>query len=121
MLEGGCLCGAVRWTAEEEPKAAHHCYCSMCRRWTGGAFATLAWFARDAVRWTGTPLPYRPSPCAPTAACAEHPIYLAYDAKADLALTAAASTRPKRSRRLTTMAPKAESGALPEKATREQW
>ena len=64
MLEGGCLCGAVRWTAEGAPKAVHHCLCSMCRRWTGSAFATLAWFARDAVRWTDTPAAYRSSPIA---------------------------------------------------------
>ena len=28
--------------AEGAPKAVHHCHCSMCRRWTGSAFATLA-------------------------------------------------------------------------------
>ncbi|GLK56249.1 hypothetical protein JOD31_002286 [Methylopila capsulata] len=37
---GGCLCGAVRFSA----KAAAHmdvCHCSMCRRWSGGVFMTV--------------------------------------------------------------------------------
>lgn len=34
---GGCLCGAVRFSA----KAGAHmdvCHCGMCRRWSGGVF-----------------------------------------------------------------------------------
>ena len=27
MLEGGFLCGAVRWTTKGAPKAVHHCHC----------------------------------------------------------------------------------------------
>jgi hypothetical protein len=33
---GGCLCGAVRYTAEDVEPDVHACHCSMCRRWTGG-------------------------------------------------------------------------------------
>jgi hypothetical protein len=112
MLQGGCLCGAVRWTAESAPKAVHHCHCSMCRRWTGGAFATLAWFARDAVRWTGTLVAYRSSPIAVRTYCGTcgTPLYLAYDARNDLALTAGSLTLRKRFRRPTTTASKAASG-----------
>ena len=33
---GKCLCGAVKFTAEDV-KATHSvCHCSMCRKWTGG-------------------------------------------------------------------------------------
>lgn len=34
---GGCLCGAVRFTAQDVPKEAGACHCEMCRRWTGSA------------------------------------------------------------------------------------
>lgn len=41
---GRCLCGAVRFTAEEVETEHHACHCGMCRRWSGGTpfFATLA-------------------------------------------------------------------------------
>jgi hypothetical protein len=33
---GRCLCGAVRFTAEEVETDHHACHCGMCRRWSGG-------------------------------------------------------------------------------------
>jgi hypothetical protein len=35
-MRGKCLCGAVRFTAEEVETGAHCCHCSMCRSWSGG-------------------------------------------------------------------------------------
>jgi len=32
---GGCLCGAVTFTAAEVGAAHHACHCGMCRRWAG--------------------------------------------------------------------------------------
>ncbi len=40
-LSGGCLCGAVRFTAAPEKIEMDVCHCSMCRRWTGGAFMAV--------------------------------------------------------------------------------
>ncbi|KZM47889.1 GFA family protein [Labrenzia sp. OB1] len=40
-LSGGCLCGAVRFTAEPEKPEMGICHCSMCRRWTGGVFMAV--------------------------------------------------------------------------------
>ncbi|MGI9558535.1 MAG: GFA family protein [Thermodesulfobacteriota bacterium] len=36
--EGKCLCGAVKFTAEEAAKSVGVCHCDMCRRWGGGPF-----------------------------------------------------------------------------------
>lgn len=38
QLKGGCLCGAVRFTAVPTKMEMGVCHCSMCRRWSGGAF-----------------------------------------------------------------------------------
>jgi hypothetical protein len=49
MRTGKCLCGAVTFTANIQPKISA-CHCGMCRKWTGGVFLTT--FAKD-VRFTG--------------------------------------------------------------------
>lgn len=35
-LTGGCLCGAVRFSASDVETGYHACHCGMCRRWSGG-------------------------------------------------------------------------------------
>lgn len=55
-LQGGCMCGAVRYAAAGEPFNVTLCHCADCRRASGAP--ALAWFSvrRDALRWTrGTP------------------------------------------------------------------
>lgn len=42
-LEGGCLCGAVRYRVSGKPYHLTHCHCRMCRRASGAAFVT--WFS----------------------------------------------------------------------------
>lgn len=42
-MKGGCLCGAVRFTAEKVETNFETCHCSMCRRWAGSpVFAAAA-------------------------------------------------------------------------------
>ena len=41
MLSGGCLCGAVRFTAVPRNRQVDACHCGMCRRWTAGPMFTL--------------------------------------------------------------------------------
>ena len=40
-LSGGCLCGAVRYTAVPQKRAMDVCHCSLCRRWSGGVFMSV--------------------------------------------------------------------------------
>lgn len=40
-LKGGCLCGAVRFSASPGAAEMGVCHCSMCRRWSGGTFMAV--------------------------------------------------------------------------------
>jgi hypothetical protein len=40
-MQGGCLCGAVRFTASLKDREVGACHCSMCRKWTGGPFMVI--------------------------------------------------------------------------------
>ncbi len=52
-LEGGCLCGNIRFLTKGQPGFPHTCSCRMCQRHTGSLTATWVEYPRDAVRWTG--------------------------------------------------------------------
>ena len=43
MLEGGCLCGAVRYATNAPPFHETVCHCTICRRASGAPF--VAWFS----------------------------------------------------------------------------
>lgn len=53
-ITGGCLCGAIRYTAEADPTSATVCHCTDCQRFTGSAFATLVRVDKDALTLDGT-------------------------------------------------------------------
>jgi hypothetical protein len=55
---GGCLCGALRYEAEGEPKASGHCYCGDCRKASGSGFIPFMAFPASALRFTGETLEY---------------------------------------------------------------
>jgi hypothetical protein len=40
MIEGSCLCGAVRYECSD-PTLSLNCHCSRCRKWQGSAFASV--------------------------------------------------------------------------------
>jgi hypothetical protein len=46
-IEGGCLCGAIRYCAEGTAYGITHCHCRTCRRATGAPFVTWAGVDRD--------------------------------------------------------------------------
>jgi hypothetical protein len=45
MLEGTCLCGAVRWTLRDIPPSATACSCTACRRY--GTLWAYGWEGDD--------------------------------------------------------------------------
>lgn len=49
--QGGCLCGAVRYTAQSISPNMAHCHCSMCRKFHGAAFATFAAVPKEHFNW----------------------------------------------------------------------
>lgn len=54
--EGGCLCGAVRFRAEGDPKWIAFCHCRSCRKHTGAPVSAYAGFDRERVSWMGVPI-----------------------------------------------------------------
>lgn len=51
VLEGGCLCGKVRFTASQPPLRTFACHCTFCQRVTGTSFFAESIFPMDAVRF----------------------------------------------------------------------
>lgn len=52
MLEGSCLCGAVKYRIDHEVREVTHCHCSMCRKAHGAAFASYAGVPLEAFHLT---------------------------------------------------------------------
>ena len=53
-IEGGCLCGKVRYSGEAEPIFMGVCHCSTCQKGTGTAFNTVVAVPKAAVSLSGT-------------------------------------------------------------------
>ena len=53
VLEGGCLCGSVRFRAKEPPLRTIACHCTFCQRLTGSSFYAESLFPLDAVEFNG--------------------------------------------------------------------
>jgi hypothetical protein len=72
VLNGACLCGAVRYETTGTPYAEASCHCSICRRASGAS--PVAWFSvpRSSFRFTsGTPATFRSSSHAVRKFCAQ--------------------------------------------------
>lgn len=62
MLEGGCHCGAIRYTVSGDPAYHALCHCGDCRRHAGAPMVGWAAFPADAVTVTkGAPKTYESS------------------------------------------------------------
>ena len=50
-MQGGCLCGAIRYAIVGNRLNAVNCYCSMCRQAHGTAYSTHATFNPARLTW----------------------------------------------------------------------
>ncbi|BDU19068.1 GFA family protein [Dyella sp. GSA-30] len=63
LIEGGCLCGAIRYRATSAPIAATLCHCKSCRLATGAPSVAWAVFRKeDFVFVSGQPKEFSSSP-----------------------------------------------------------
>lgn len=53
VLEGGCLCGHIRFSAKGEPDFPHGCSCRMCQRHSGAPVLVWVSYPAEAVTWLG--------------------------------------------------------------------
>ena len=53
-LEGGCLCGAVRYRLSAKPNFVYFCHCLDCQKESGSPFVTDMEIDRTAVTITGS-------------------------------------------------------------------
>ena len=63
VLEGGCLCGTIRYRIRGSPLRASNCHCRSCRRASGAA--SVAWVVvrdDDFAFVKGRPAVFRSSP-----------------------------------------------------------
>ena len=56
MIDGGCLCGRVRYRAAQPPLRTLVCHCSFCQRVTGSLAYSESLFPMDAVQFSGAPM-----------------------------------------------------------------
>jgi hypothetical protein len=52
-IEGGCLCGKVRYSAEAEPVFVGVCHCKNCQKGIGAAFAPVVALPKPALNVEG--------------------------------------------------------------------
>lgn len=52
MIEGSCLCGAVRYEVAAAAGPMGNCHCAMCRKTHGSAYSSILPARRDGFRWT---------------------------------------------------------------------
>jgi hypothetical protein len=52
LQEGGCACGAIRYSISAEPAFAAHCHCLDCQKMTGAQMSTIAGISEEAFTLT---------------------------------------------------------------------
>jgi hypothetical protein len=63
VFEGGCHCGAVRYSATGAPIYVPYCHCESCRKTSGAPVVLYVMFEQQDVRFTqGVRKRYRSSP-----------------------------------------------------------
>jgi hypothetical protein len=87
QIEGGCLCGAVRYHSKKPPIRGFYCHCTVCQKNYGGLFqATLQFRGSDFEITQGSPKYYRASEFARRGFCAQcgSPLLFTYEGNPDV-------------------------------------
>jgi hypothetical protein len=84
VYEGGCSCGAVRYSTSGEPLSAGYCHCRMCQRAAGAAVVAWVAFRRENFRFMkGEPEAINASARAIRRYCAQCGTVLTFEYSAD--------------------------------------
>ena len=79
-VEGGCLCGALRYRAAPDHREGYYCHCRMCQLAFGNIRAAFINLRKDEVEWTrGTPTYYASSSFARRGFCGQCGTPLSFD------------------------------------------
>ncbi len=99
-VEGGCLCGRVRYSVRIDSDEAGLCQCRMCQRASGSVWLALKEVKRGDVTWSTEPDRYRSSPIADRGFCATCGTSLTWESLGDdnMDLTVASFDDPGRFR-----------------------
>ena len=63
MHDGGCLCGEIRYRVNGRQLRGTICHCSICRKWSGGAFLAWAVLEKRQFAWVkGAPTSINATP-----------------------------------------------------------
>jgi len=81
IRQGGCACGAVRYTARGTPKFISNCHCADCRRCTAAPFSTWVGYDTPQVTWTGERAIFHSSPDVSRGYCAQCGTPLSYSGR----------------------------------------
>ena len=79
-IEGGCLCGDIRYRVDGVPSSVSICHCQSCRRAAGAP--AVSWFVISRNQFTllsGKPAVYRSSPHVLRSFCGNCGTQLAYE------------------------------------------
>jgi len=69
-ISGGCLCGAIKYTATHHPKWVSYCHCRMCQRSYGQASGIFLGFEKGILKIVkGNPKSYQSSGWAMRSFC----------------------------------------------------
>ena len=96
-VEGGCLCGEVRWAATAEPLNSTICHCEYCRRACGAQSVAWLTFPGESFSFIkGEAAVYRSSPPVRRTFCGRCGTSLAYehDDRAEIDVTTGSADDP---------------------------
>ncbi|MEO0369262.1 MAG: GFA family protein [Pseudomonadota bacterium] len=48
-VSGQCACGAVQWSASQQPKSRFYCHCTICQEFNQADYADVLVFSSDAI------------------------------------------------------------------------